>query len=83
MCWCLMPYYVYILPCNDGSYYAGYKEDVDHRIEQHKKGQGSRIARIHEVLKAVYKEKYGSRSETTKRERDLLSQPQGQTTISK
>jgi putative endonuclease len=65
--------YVYILLCKDGSYYIGYAEDVDHRIEQHKKGQGSRITRIHEVQKVVYREKYDSRSEAIKRERKIKS----------
>lgn len=57
----------------NASYYTGYTKDVDHRIEQHKKSQGSRIARIHEVQKVVHKEKYGSRSETSKRERKINS----------
>ncbi len=68
-----MPYYVYILLCKDGSYYTGYAEDVNNRIERHKKGQGSRYTRIHEPEKIVYKERFESRREAMKREREVKS----------
>ncbi|MFQ5836441.1 MAG: hypothetical protein ACE5HG_01160 [Candidatus Bathyarchaeia archaeon] len=27
-----MPYYVYVLLCEDGSYYTGYAKDIDSRV---------------------------------------------------
>ncbi len=68
-----MPYYVYIVLCKDGSYYTGYAKDLKHRVEQHKKGQGARYTRMHEVDKIVYKEEFDSRSEAMKREREIKS----------
>lgn len=66
-----MPYYVYIIVCKDGSYYTGYAKDVKRRIERHRKGQGARYTRIHKPEKTVYVEKFNSRSEAMKREREI------------
>jgi putative endonuclease len=68
-----MPYYVYILLCKDGSYYTGHTKDVEHRVEQHKKGQGARYTRMREAEKVVYVEEFNSRSEAMKREREIKS----------
>jgi len=68
-----MPYYVYILLCEDGSYYTGYAKDVKRRVEQHKKGQGARYTRIHEPEKMVYVEEFDSLGEAMKREREIKS----------
>ena len=68
-----MPYYVYILLCEDGSYYTGHSKDVKHRIEQHGKGQASRYTRMHKPEKLVYVEQFDSRGEAMKREREIKS----------
>jgi len=33
------PFYVYLLRCSDGSYYAGHTDDIDARMQQHGDGQ--------------------------------------------
>jgi predicted GIY-YIG superfamily endonuclease len=33
-----MAFYAYLLRCNDGSYYAGHTDDLEHRIAQHVSG---------------------------------------------
>ena len=68
-----MPYYVYILLCKDGSYYTGFAKNLIRRVEQHKRRQGARYTRMHEPEKTVYVEKFGSRSEAMKREREIKS----------
>jgi len=68
-----MPYYVYILLCEDGSYYTGHSKDVKHRIEQHRKGQGARYTRMHKPQKTVYTEQFNRRSEAMKREQEIKS----------
>ena len=68
-----MPYYVYILLCDNGSYYTGYAEDVKHRVEQHKKGQGARYTKMHEPEKIVYLEEFDSRRKAMEREREIKS----------
>ena len=37
-----MDYYVYILQCNDNSYYTGITNDIDRRLAEHNDGQDSR-----------------------------------------
>jgi predicted GIY-YIG superfamily endonuclease len=66
-----MPYYVYILLCEDGTYYTGYAKNVKRRVERHKKGQGARYTRMHQPEKIVYVKKFDSRGEAMKREREI------------
>ena len=68
-----MPYHVYILLCEDGSYYTGYAKDVKYRFEQHKKGRGARYTRMLKPEKIVYMEEFNSRSDAMKREQEIKS----------
>lgn len=68
-----MPYYVYILLCEDGSYYTGYARDVESRFEQHIRGLGARYTMMHRPLRIVYVEEADSRSEALKRELEIKS----------
>jgi len=68
-----MPYHVYILLCEDGSYYTGYGADTKYRFEQHKKGRGTRYTRMHKPEKIVYIEEFDSRSKAIKREQEIKS----------
>ena len=34
----VMQYFTYIVQCSDGSYYTGFTDDLDVRIEQHNEG---------------------------------------------
>ncbi len=66
-----MVYYVYILRCNDGSYYTGHAKDPERRFKLHKDGRGARYTRMHEPEELVYVEEFGSRGEAMKRERQI------------
>ena len=66
-----MPYYVYILQCNDGSYYTGHAKNAEKRFEIHKKGRGARYTRMHEPEKLMYVEQFESRGEAMKREQKI------------
>ena len=66
-----MQYFVYIIKCNDGSYYTGHTKDVEKRFELHKKGKGARYTRIHKPEKICYIEKFTNRSEAMKREQKI------------
>ena len=33
-----MSFYVYLLLCNDGTYYAGHTDDLEFRLAQHQTG---------------------------------------------
>jgi len=65
------PYYVYILVCKDGAFYTGYTQDVEARMKLHKLGRGAKYVRTHQPEKVVYLEKFETRSDAMKREREI------------
>jgi len=66
-----MPYFVYILLCQNGAYYTGYTRDIEERMRQHKRGIGSRYVRMHRPEKIVYIEELETRKQAMKREREI------------
>ena len=40
-----MPWYLYLVECADGSYYAGITNQLENRIKAHNIGQGARYTR--------------------------------------
>lgn len=64
-------HYVYLLLCDDGSYYTGYTNDVASRFERHKRGQGARYTRMHRPIRVVYVEEFGTRKAATRREQQI------------
>ena len=73
-----MPYYVYIIQCDDDSFYTGYSKDLNKRVRLHMNGKGARYLRIHKPKKLVYVEEFDSRAEAMRKERriKLLSHTQ-------
>jgi len=70
-----MPYYVYILICKDGAFYTGYTRDVEARMKLHRLGRGAKYVRTHLPEKVVYLEKFETRSDAMKREREIKRLP--------
>jgi len=66
-----MPYYVYVLLCEDGSYYTGYARDIDLRVRQHMRGIGARYTKMHRPKRLVYTEEFDIIGEAMKREREI------------
>ena len=64
-------YYVYLLLCDDGSYYTGYTNNVASRLERHKKGYGARYTRMRKPKRVVYVEECRTRGDATKREQQI------------
>ncbi|MGF3521764.1 MAG: GIY-YIG nuclease family protein [Candidatus Bathyarchaeia archaeon] len=64
-----MSYYVYILLCNNGSFYTGYTKNVAQRIKLHSTGKGARYTKAHPPKEVVYLEQFPSRAEAMRRER--------------
>ena len=58
-----MPYFVYIILCNDGTYYTGSTENVEKRARLHAEGRGARYTKSHPPTTVAYTETYVSRSE--------------------
>ena len=67
----MMEYYVYILLCQDGSYYTGYSQDVKNRLKQHMIGKGSRYTRMNKPERIVYMKKFETRSAAMKQEKKI------------
>jgi putative endonuclease len=66
-----MPYYVYILLCQGGSFYTGYTKNLNSRLRLHMKGVGARYTRMHRPKKLVYSQEFASRAEAMKREKRI------------
>jgi len=66
-----MPYYVYVILCDDGSFYTGYTKNVKSRLRLHMNGKGARYTRMHKPKKLVYAEQFESRAEAMRREKRL------------
>lgn len=64
-------WFVYILLCNDGSYYIGSTNNLEKRFKDHVDGNGGRYTRSHKPLRIVYKEELATKSEALKREAQL------------
>jgi putative endonuclease len=66
-----MPYYVYVLLCQSGTFYTGYAKDLNARLMMHQQGKGARYTRIHKPKKLVYTEEFGTRKEAMHREKEI------------
>jgi putative endonuclease len=64
-------YYVYLLLCDDGSYYTGYTNNVASRLERHKKGRGARYTRMRRPKKVVHVEGFRTRIAAIRREHQI------------
>jgi putative endonuclease len=64
-------FFVYILLCNDGSYYTGYSNNPFVRFVKHVKGQGARYTRLHKPSRIVYLQRLKSRGAAMRREREI------------
>ena len=64
-------WFVYLLRCADGTFYAGSTTDVDARARAHNEGRGARYTSGRRPVTVVYREACGSRSAALKREHAL------------
>ncbi|MBR0491878.1 MAG: GIY-YIG nuclease family protein [Clostridia bacterium] len=77
-------YYTYMLRCLDNSIYTGMTNDIEKRIEKHKKGKGAKYTKSHhaEKIEAVWRSKekslackleYQIKQLTKKQKEDLIN----------
>ena len=71
------PYWLYLLECEDGSYYAGVALDVEQRFFLHVFGRGARYTRAHPPLRVVAASRYDSKSAALSAEYQLKQLPRG------
>lgn len=61
-------YWVYIVECNDGTFYTGSTNDLDQRITAHNNKRGARYTAQRSPVSLVYSEKCNDLSSALKRE---------------
>ncbi|WP_026693236.1 GIY-YIG nuclease family protein [Peribacillus kribbensis] len=61
-------HYVYVLQCSDGTYYAGYTNDLERRIDVHNQGKGAKYTRGRLPVQLVYHITYPDKSSAMKAE---------------
>jgi len=64
-------YFVYLLRCDDGSYYTGYTSDLDSRLRSHEARRGARYTRMRRPRNIVYLERFRTRLAAMRRERQI------------
>ncbi len=69
------PWSLYILECNDGSFYTGITNDFDRRFRMHMSGRASNYTRTRLPVKALYQEPCGTRTEAMVRECAVKAYP--------
>jgi len=66
-------WYVYLLLCEDGSFYTGVSNNLEKRFEEHRLGRGAKYTRSHKPVKLVHQEQFSTHSEALKREIKIKS----------
>lgn len=61
-------HYFYVLTCNDGSFYAGYTNNLENRLKMHQSGKGAKYTRAHLPVDCFYSECYNDKTTALKRE---------------
>ncbi|MDN7229357.1 GIY-YIG nuclease family protein [Planococcus liqunii] len=71
-------HYFYVLECADGSYYAGYTNDLQKRLEAHNAGKGAKYTRAKGPVEMIHHESFETKSAAMKAEYAFkqLSKPQ-------
>ena len=64
-------HWVYILECDDGSFYTGYTTDVERRVREHDRGEGAKYTRGRTPVELVHRERFDSKSAAMSREYEI------------
>lgn len=69
------PWFLYLLECSNGAYYAGIATNVAARFLAHQQGKGARYTRANPPVKLLAQLQYPNRSEASKAEWALKQLP--------
>ena len=61
-------HYFYVLECQDESYYAGYTNNLEHRVKVHNQGKGAKYTRGRTPVELIYYETFESKTEAMQAE---------------
>ena len=63
--------YTYILRCSDGTYYTGWTNDLEKRIQNHNEGKGAKYTKARRPVTLVYYEKFEQKEAAMRREWEI------------
>jgi predicted GIY-YIG superfamily endonuclease len=66
-----MTWVVYILACNDGSFYVGHTQDVSARFQLHLAGKAAKHTATHPPDKILFQESFTTEQDAIRRELQL------------
>lgn len=69
------PWYLYLLQCRNGSYYAGITNDLERRFQAHVRGTGARYTRANPPLHILASHPYPDRASASRAECAIKRQP--------
>jgi putative endonuclease len=61
-------HHVYVVECDDGTYYTGYTTDVERRVAEHNDGVGAKYTRGRRPVELVHVESFDTQSAAMQRE---------------
>ena len=71
----MVTWFLYLLECNNGAYYAGITNDLQARFETHLAGKGARYTRANPPVKVIASKPYPDRSSASIAEAQLKNLP--------
>lgn len=69
------PWFLYLLECRNGSYYAGITNDVNARFQAHVNGKGARYTRANPPVRVLASRAYPDRSAASRAEWQIKRLP--------
>lgn len=72
------PYWLYLLECEGGVYYAGIALDVEQRFFQHVFGRGARFTRARPPVRVLAAREYPSKGDALRAELELKALPRAE-----
>lgn len=61
----------YIVRCSDGTYYTGWTNHLEKRIDMHNRGCGAKYTRSRTPVELVYHESFATKEEAMRREAQI------------
>lgn len=68
-------WWLYLIECRDGSFYAGITNDLDARYAAHVAGRGARYTRSHPPLRLIGARPYADRAAASRAEWEIKQLP--------
>lgn len=69
------PWWLYLIECQDGSFYAGITNNLEARYETHVAGRGARYTRSHPPLRLIGARPYADRAAASRAEWEIKRLP--------